>query len=65
MCKELHKEMLLVCVDQKREITQGELGMDGLKQIVIIDFCDNTKINALHDSYDAGRMHKSHKSMEY
>lgn len=60
--KELHKEMLLVRVDRKREKTQGELGMGGLKQMEVID---NTKINALRDSCDAGRMHKSHKAMEY
>lgn len=45
MCKDLHKEMVLVCVDQKREMMQGQLRMNTLKQV---EFIDNTKINALH-----------------
>jgi len=42
--KDLHKEMLLVCVDQKREVIQGQLRMHISKQREIIE---NTKINAL------------------
>lgn len=67
MCKNLQKEMLWVCVDRKRETIHGECKMDCLNQIEVIDY---TKINALRglsvasDSYDAGRMNKSHKSMQ-
>lgn len=45
VCKDLHKEMVLVCVDQKREMMQGQLRMNSLKQV---EFIDNTTINALH-----------------
>lgn len=44
MCKDLHKEMLLDCVDQKREMIKGELRMGRLKQMEITD---NRKINTL------------------
>lgn len=45
MSKDLHKEKLSFCMDQKREMIQGELKMDRLKRI---EFIHNTKINILH-----------------
>lgn len=45
MCKDLHKESLLVCVDQKMEMIHGERKMDNLNQIEVIDY---TKMNAFH-----------------
>lgn len=44
MCKDLHKERLLVFVGQKREMIYWEHKIDSLNQIEVTDY---TKINAL------------------
>lgn len=37
VCKDLHRETLFVCVDQKREMIQGGCKMGSLNQMEIID----------------------------